>query len=457
VSTEAARASRFRALLEALRGDRTSFWVYLFAQIVPALASIYTIRVLVALMTREEYGEWGYLGTVARMLVPIASLSLPAAMMRTYFDHARDDDDAHATLASTVLRLVAGGAALVTLGTITSWLVGFSTPAAALYLATMAPGLVFASYFDYLARARNDYAIYLLGRLANSLGFLVVAAVFERTLAPVPAESRRALFHATVAAACCAWGAILVSVGFYARRRVLSAAAKRLDRDAVRALVRFSAPISGTFFLGWLLSSFPVWALRNRSTPAEVADFVFALGIVGVVSLVTQSALTDWPRFYYAEMRDARPDRDARIARKLRGFLWMHVAALVVLRLVARFGYTLLGAEAYEGGLAYVPWLALGNFFFLAGNMLAAGLGQAKRTDLAALTFALPAGLTVALQLALVPHFGARAAALVNLGGFALFALASHLLGRRFYAFAEPARTLGPVAAACAVALAPLG
>ncbi len=457
MSAAAPRFPALRALRDKLRGDRSSFWVYLLAQIVPALASVYTIRVLVALMTREEYGEWGYLGTVARMIVPVASLSLPAAMMRTYFDHPRDDHRAHASLATTVLLLVAGGAALVALGAGAAWLVGISTASAALYLGTMGPGLMLAGFFEYLARARNDYALYLLGRLANSLGFLAVAAVLERTLSGLPAPERGALVNATVAAAGCAWVAVVVSASFYVRRRLLTRTVPRLDGAAVRALVRFSAPISGTFFLGWVLTSFAVWALRHRSTPAEVADFVFALGIVGVVSLVTQSALTDWPRFYYAEMRDARPDRDARIARKMRAFLWMHVGALVVLRLVARFGYELLGAEAYAGGLAYVPWLALGNFFFLAGNMLAAGLGQAKRTGLAALTFAVPSAITVALQLALVPRFGARAAALVSVGGYAMFALSSYLLGRRFYAFAELRRALVPMSVACAVTLAPLG
>ncbi len=449
--------SRFAQLIARLRGDGTSFWVYLLAQIVPALASIYTIRVLVALMTRAEYGEWGYLRTVAQMLVPLASVSLPAAMMRTYFDYTKDDARSHASLATTVLLLVGGGTSLIAVGATFAFFGGLASPVAALYLATMGTGLALTSYFDYLARARNDYAIYLLGRLANSLGFLAFAAVLERTLMSEPAATRDALFWATVAAASCAWAAILVSVAFYVKKRVLTLTVPRLDRAAVRALLRFSLPISGTFFLGWVLSSFAVWALRNRSTPTEVADFVFALGIVGVVSLVTQSALTDWPRFYYAEMRDARPDRDRRIAKRMRSFLWMHAGAIVVLRLIARFGYDLLGAEAYTDGLVYVSWLALGNFFFLAGNMFAAGLGQAKRTGLGSLTFAIPAALTVVLQLALVPHFGAQAAALVNLGSFAVFALVSFVLGRRFYAFTELHLALLPILVACAVALIPLG
>jgi O-antigen/teichoic acid export membrane protein len=321
----------------------------------------------------------------------------------------------------------------------------------------MGTGLALTAYFDYLSRSRNDYSIYLLGRLSNSLGFLALAAVLEHTLSPVPTASRDALFWATCAGGACAWGAILVSTSFYVKKGVLSLGVPRLDRPAVRALLRFSIPLSGTYFLGWVLSSFAVWALRNRSTRAEVADFVFALGIVGVVSLVTQSALTDWPRFYYAEMRDALPDRDHRIAKRMRSFLWMHAGAIVVLRLIARFGYDLLGAHAFTNGLVYVSWLALGNFFFLAGNMFAAGLGQAKRTALGSLTFAVPAVVTIVLQLALVPRYGAEAAALVNLGAFALFALVSFVLGRRFYAFAELRLALLPIGFACLVALVPLG
>jgi O-antigen/teichoic acid export membrane protein len=165
----------------------------------------------------------------------------------------------------------------------------------------------------------------------------------------------------------------------------------------------------------------------------EVADYTFAVGIAAFVTLITASVLTDWPRFYYAVMRDNPPDRDERIAKRVRMFLWMHVGGIVIIRIIARLAYDLYGADKYLNGLEYLNYLVLGNFFFLAGNLFSSGIGYVKKNHLSLVTFGLPGLINVLLNFALIPLWGARAAALTTLTCYAAFSVACWFVGRPHY------------------------
>jgi O-antigen/teichoic acid export membrane protein len=192
-------------------------------------------------------------------------------------------------------------------------------------------------------------------------------------------------------------------------------------------------PLSGTYFIGWLLSSSDIYLLKQLSTGSETGDYVFAVGIASFVTLITQSALTDWPRFFFALMRDEPADRDQQIIRRLLLFLGLHIGAMVVLRLIARLAYGLLDAEVYLTGVEYVNYLILGNYFFLLGNVFSVGISHAKQTHLTFASFAIPGVLNILLNLWLIPDHGARAAALTTLVSLACFAVISYIYGVRFY------------------------
>jgi O-antigen/teichoic acid export membrane protein len=243
----------------------------------------------------------------------------------------------------------------------------------------------------------------------------------------------------------------------YARSGILSLRARLLSGNEIRGLVSFSLPLSATFFVGWVLSSSNIAILRRLSTLGDTADYLFSLSVVSVVALVSQSALLDWPRFYYAEMRDARTDRDVKIAKKAVSFLLIHAATILGVRLLASSAYDLLGAHAYRAGLHFLSFLLLGNFCFLAGNLFAVGIGYAKRTRLTLLTFVIPAVINVGMNLLLIPRYGAVAAAITTLTAYAVFALISLVIGWRFYRFQLLPRFALAFATATFFAFVPLG
>ncbi len=451
------KASVLRRVSAWVDKKDASFFFYLGAQVASALISIVSIRYVVAFVTREQYGEWGFLGTLSAILVPILTLSLPQAMMRMYFDRRDDEVEAQRTLVSTTFVLNAYGAIVLVVSVAVLHLAGVLSPLRAAYFALVTTGALAMNFFNYLIRIRNHYVLYFVCRMIESAGYLCAILLLTRIFpAPPPGPDARLIQLLWAGAAPAALAATLAAV-IYAKSGILSLRAQRLDAKEIRGLISFSLPLSVTFFVGWVLSSSDIAVLRRLSTLGDTADYVFSLSIVSVVALVSQSALLDWPRFYYAEMRDDRPGRDAKIAKKAVSFLLIHAVTILGVRSLASLAYDLLGADEYRAGLDFLSFLLLGNFCFLAGNLFAVGMGYAKRTQLTLLTFVIPAVVNVGLNLILVPRFGAVAAAVTTLISFALFALLSLLIGWRFYRFQNLPRFALAFAAATLAAFVPLG
>jgi len=451
--------ARLAGIRRSLAAKDASFFYYLTARVAAAVISIFTVKYVVAFLSRADYGLWGYLGVISSVLVPVVSLSLPAAMMRMYFDRAKDDFDGKAALISTTFLLSVGQAVLLAAGALLLYLVGVLDGLLVAYLCLLTTNTVLLSYFNYLTRVRNDYKLFFFNNVFQSVAYLGLlawasSAVHEGSLPVLGSNPLVAMLFFSGAPA---WTLVVVNLGFYAVKKLISLRVKLLSFPAIMELLRFSVPLIGTFFLGWVLNSSDVYLLKRLSSLTQIADYVFAVGIANTVSLITTSALTDWPRFYYAQMRDDLPNRDAEIAKRVRLFLWLHILTMLGTRLISRFAYDLLGAGDYLGGLRCIDYLVLGNFFFLAGNLFAAGIGYAKRNHLTLVTFAVPGVVNVALNLWLLPRWGAVAAAITTAVAFACFAAISFAIGQRFYRHTELLKVALAVVVAVLVALVPLG
>lgn len=439
-----------------VREKDASFFFYFAARLLSGVLGIVTIRWVVAFLPREEYGEWGYLNVIGSMLVPVVTLALPQAMMRMYFDHREDAVAAQRSLVSSVALANLLGAVALGAAALLGWALGIQRGIVALFLGVVVTGRVAASFTQYLTRTRNDYGLFFFVTVFEPivyLGFLVAAGAWLG-VSPQPGGARLGWLTGCLGGT--VWFTASVAALYYVRRGLISATARRYGRADYRALLAYSLPLIPTFFLGWALSSSDIWVLRRLSTLGETADYVFATKIVSVVALVQQSALVDWPRFYYAKMRDGGPERDAAIATRARKFLLLHVATVLGTRLVATHAYSLFGADEYRAGLDYLGWLMLGNYAFLLGNLFSAGIGYAKRTRLVLVTFLVPGALNVGANLLVVPRWGARGAAFTTVGAYAIFALLSLLIGQRFHRFAGLGWIVAITALAVGASLVPL-
>ncbi len=452
---------RLASFRRSFAAKDASFFYYLAARVFSAVISIFTVKYVVAFLSRADFGLWGYLGAISSVLVPVVSLSLPAAMMRMYFDRAKEDFEGKASLITSTFLVTLGQTLVLVAGSIALYMIGLIDGLMVAYLCVLTTNAVLLAYFNYLTRVRNDYKLFFFNNVFQSLAYLGLVAWASSTAAAtggnLPVLGSDPLVAMLFFSGAPAWTLVGVNLGFYGIKKLVSLRVKRLGFAEIMALLRFSAPLTGTFFLGWVLNSSDVYLLKRLSTLTEIADYVFAVGIANTVSLITTSALTDWPRFYYAQMRDDDLDRDAVIAKRVRLFLWLHILTMAGTRLVARFAYDLLGAEDYLGGIRCIDYLVLGNFFFLAGNLFAAGIGYVKKNSLTLVTFAVPGVVNVGLNLWLLPRWGAIAAAMTTAIAFATFALVSFAIGQRYYRHTELWKVGLAFVVALLVALVPLG
>ena len=163
------------ALARAMARD-VSVFSYLTARVVAALANLLTVKLLIDFVVKEDYGRWGVLTSATGMLVPVLTLTLPAAMMRMFFDLNRDDRAGQARLITTTFYLSLVGAAVLVIGALASGAVGLISLATTVYLVAGTSGALVYRFLNYLTRLRDDRRMYFLNEVADRVGFMAVLA-----------------------------------------------------------------------------------------------------------------------------------------------------------------------------------------------------------------------------------------------------------------------------------------
>jgi O-antigen/teichoic acid export membrane protein len=220
-------------------GKDMAFFVYLISRILAGIAGVVVLKYLVAYLDKEAYGDWGYVKAVGMALIPIISLSLPAAMMRMYFDRKADDSDGQASLITTVFVLNGLGVLLLIAGGL--FLMGWSDYALGLHLLFGATGTTFLRFFDYLARTRNNYFVFLFNRVIESLGFLIFMVILADG---TPAEGQGFLYDSHLLSAIavfgiCMWVIVVANIIFYVHAQCLTWTVNWLTRIQIKELVKF--------------------------------------------------------------------------------------------------------------------------------------------------------------------------------------------------------------------------
>ncbi len=237
---------------------------------------------------------------------------------------------------------------------------------------------VLVNYFSYLTRTRNDYGLFFFNRLfegeSRFLGLVMWA-----TRTGVGAHGDQRLVWLTTCLALTSWFSVILNTIYYRRQGLLQFFGAMLPWSEVRALLKYSGRSASVLRrLGALFLD--IYLLRKLSTKAETADYVFAVGIVELVSIVSQSALLDWPRFFFKVMRDGATDRDQIVSKRAAYFLWLHVATIEIAWWPRPANTSSSSHRVHARPRLPSATCCSAIFFFLAGNLFSAGLGYAKRT-----------------------------------------------------------------------------
>lgn len=205
----------------------------------------------------------------------------------------------------------------------------------------------------------------------------------------------------------------------------------RLDPSLARQIFLLGSASTFTATLYWLITSSDRWFLAAFSNQAELGIYSLAATLASsglfVNSAINMTFFPEAIRMYVKQTHEERLE--------IAGLVELIILLLLFVALfIAILGPAILRiftSESFHGGTVYMPWFAMGMFFYgvAATGMLPFFL--AGKMNSTVLIWFSAASFAILANAWLIPHFGALGAAISQATSFALAALLTLLLGPR--------------------------
>ena len=400
--------------------------VYAIASLALPLVSLVIAPFLTHSLSPSDYGILTLLNTFIGLWAGITQLGLTSAFFRGYsYDYPSPRDKRDVLATSTMLIFLVS--ILTTIGTATissllarllfgrSSLGGLVTLAAVVVLLQnlTIPGL---SWLRAEGRAL-PYALLSVGSLLLTL-FATLFCV--------------KILHLGIAGSLIATGCGYAGVAICTLPIIFLRAGIKLRIDIARNLLAFGLPLVLSFFAYWALQLVDRFLLSIYGSLIQVARYsvAYTLGSV-LTALVLGPFLLAWPTSMFAIARC----KDAVLVFQ-QVFRWFSMFLLL-----AAFGLSLVGTIVldlffpviYHSAAPIIPIIALSNVFFGVYYMFMVGANIKRKTWLTAVFTTIAAVVNVALNLFLIPAYGAMGAAVATLLAYIVLALSAYIVNQRIY------------------------
>jgi O-antigen/teichoic acid export membrane protein len=403
--------------------------IYGGVDLVFKLLQFLLIPVYTAYLSVSEFGILALLQVSALLIGTIAGLGVSYAVQRYYFDDSVSAERRPALVSTGLIQLTASLVASLFLLTILGFALrdtlvsdfGIAWPLALLALATILPDQLTQYTLDTARLQFAPVKFCVIALIKNVLGLLIGVWLLV--------EARLGLTGLLIGSLAGAW--LALPVGLLLVRNVLT---WQFDRKYLAELLRFGSPFVLTAAAYWMFSSLDRWMLARLANNVEVGLFSIAFKFASVMTLLITAFQQAWAPTGLRMAQEDPGDSRATFSRILT--LWLFLLSVIALALGLFAGeiLMLLTPEAY--------WPAA-SVFALGGAALALsgttqvtvlGLTLAKRSRRIALGAWLTAGLNIALNLILIPRFGAYGAAIATLISSAFLTVFYLASGQRHFA-----------------------
>ena len=403
--------------------------VYTLSNLLPKVGAVFLVPVYVQALSAAEYGTVALLTTLIGFLTMVYHLGMDGSLMRLHFDAERGGREGlywSATLltlglaaAVTAVFLVAGPLLFdVIPGDIPFVPLGLLAVGVALCSSV---GYVPSTYFR-ATRQAVTYAVVHLG------GFALTAAAVLFMLLVLGLGTAGVIGGQLVSAAVM----LIVTLAV-----VLRLGPIRIRREAVSSLLGIGLPLVPHAISAWALKLLDRWliglfiGLPAAGALAAIGAYSFGYQIGSVVTLLVASFNQAWAPYFYGI---AHEEHAPRLYRQIVTVVLAGTFVVAVgLSAISREVVEVLARPGYEAAVDVISIVALGAVVYAFYTMFVTALFVAKRTRrLALITFA-SVIVNVALNALLIPLLGVSGAAWATVGGYAFFALATYLHGRRMY------------------------
>ncbi len=287
-----------------------------------------------------------------------------------------------------------------------------SAPASTLVV-IVAAGMIFQipDVVDLLFQARGESKISAWVRMTACVAANLLKVALILSEAPLAAFAAAGVAELAFAGIGWWWGA---------RRADCSLSPWRAERGRVGALLRESWPLTISGFAISTQAYADQLVLGLMLGGDELGQYAAALRIVSVFAFVPMVVQT----VAAPEITRAKRDDETLYQRRLHSLyrLMFGIFAItaVPLILLGPWATGLLYGASYAGAAALIPWLAFRLFFTNYGVARSIFITNEGLFRFALITSVAGAVLNLALNLVLVPHWGARGAIAASLASFAL-------------------------------------
>jgi len=403
-------------------------FVYGLGGIANQAVAILLVPIYARVLGPEGPGITGVLNSIISLSLMLVGLALPQAFFRWYLREAADHvERAHILRTTLALRIAASlaGFAIVLLAAVplTAVLYGGDN---LLVFALAAPIVLFDSFngiplsFLRAERRPRDYvAISLTRAITGTVLILALVVALEVGVVGVALGS---MIAAAVSAAIGAW--VLWRAGIWR---------PALDQDLSRAMLAFGLPLVPAAVAGWTLN-LADRPLLQVITDSEVLVSVYSVGYTGglvINALAIQPFSLAWGATFWEISR--ADDARRTFARTLTWFLAIASAAALFLSAIGTDAIRLLFSPVFEDSRYIVPFSAFAFVLYGAYTIVATGLSIVGRSGILATTMLIAAGVSLGLNLLLIPLLGMYGAAISTVAGYGLLVVIAGWQSQRLY------------------------
>lgn len=425
-SSSRAPVAGTESLIAPVRDLLKSSGIYAIASMAPPVVSLVLAPFLTHHLSPADFGILAILNTLISLGAGITQLGLGSAFFRAYgYDYTSSEDRRYVLGTVTILLCLVSLPTVIVVALMAPFLAHlmFGQPALSGFV-VLAAGVIFLRNlsipgFAWLRAESRPFFFSLL-----SIGNLLITLVANIVLVGV--------LHLGLAGSLLATGCGYAGVIICTLPIILLHAVLRMRADIVRNLLAFGIPLVFNFIAVWILELADRYLLGIFSSFAETARYAVGYTLGSAMSIIVIGPFTlAWPTAMFAiAKREDAPQIFKLVFRWLSMFL-----------LFAAFGLSIVGIilldwlfpVSYHSGANVIPIVAASVAFYGVYYVFGVGESVTRKTWWTPILLAIAALVNVALNLVLIPHYGAMGAAVATLIAYIVLASFGYIVNQRLY------------------------
>lgn len=398
--------------------------IYLVPVIVGNMLPLLTLPIFTRILTKEDYGIWGLAQVYAIFVNGVANFGLTIGYERNFFEH-KESKNVAGLLYSTLLFVVI---AFIIFGFFTylfkyqlsRWIIGSPSYADILFCAYCSTGIMGLKtyYLTYFKNTENAKAFVWYTIDESVMGVLL---------------SLFMVAYLRIGVIGLIWGQLLASLAIFMilSYRFIKILPISFSRDALKDSLKLSLPLTPRIFFGVIGNQFDKYMIGLLSTVGGVGVYSIGQKVAYIVFTYMTAIQNVFSPQVYKRMFEQREEGGEQIGRYLTPFLYISIAAALLISLFSEEIISILTPESYHDSIDIVIVLSMlyGSYFFGKQPQLI----FARKTHITSILTIVSIALNIIINIPFIMKWGAIGAAWGTLVAGLISGAISFIVSQRYY------------------------